>query len=683
MDLKFRRLNRLDVIAGLFCLVVGATATVFVYLSDGLAYFYQSYMPEMVYSACGFGLVHPAELPKAASDFLFLKSASLGCADLGIPSAVQPKSLFTQLHLYLAATVSVLWRLTSIRYENLWPLLAALGGAYAAAGFLLIRLFFGPFAALAGGLILALSPVTLSMPTLVRDFSKGPFILWAVALLVLARRAGSTRSLFVRAGLAGATIGVGYGFRSDPILLLPIGVVFLVVGLEYGSRRTRAAAVGVFVASVLLAASPIVFQKKQPGFGTVLIQGMSEPFRRELDLGPALYALGQRYSDELVLSSVAADLRPSDPGWDVNERRASQPMSQAIVRSMSYVGGWLDLFIADFVTQGLKSAAWIVGFPALVAPERRGLDPGGWVLDQSPISEPVAILYDMLARSWIPALCAVGIIVFFWFVAAANAREAVAVFLMFAALLSYSVVQFAVRHVFYFEIFWIVALFSLLRLLIDRRGLSAVARPFGVAVALVSCAVVAMRFGLVAYQSHALHSEFDALLDSPNELVKVSTSQTEATRAYAVPVPDEYRALVDGPPDSMINFAGVAVQWDVRAAADRLLLTFGGLDCLPGKFDVSFHYAKRDGVWQPFDHVLTVETPADRTERTFVLVPAFYRASQYFSEIEVPREYSACLAEVRRIVGPTRLPVILTAVLTPGWQNRSMNRSFGGFPVTR
>jgi len=674
--------RRRDAIVALICAIVGAAAAVQLFLAGGQAYFYQSYMPDVLYSACGFGLVHPAELPKAASDFLFVKSASLSCADLGVPAAVQPKTLFTQVHLYLAASVSFLWRITSIRYGNLWPLVAALAGAYAAAGFVLFRLFFGRFAALIGGLILAISPVTLSMPILLRDFAKGPFILWGIALLLLARRASSLRSLFVRASLAGAAIGVGYGFRSDPILLLPIGVVFLAVGLEFGTWLTRATAIGVFVTSAVLVASPILFQpKQQPSFGTVFMQGLSEPFRLQLGLGSAPYTLGQRYSDELVLSSVAADLRPTDPSWDAHERNPSRAISQAITRSTSYVASWIDLFSADIANQALKSAAWIVGFPALVAPGRARLDPGGWIRSESRIGKPVTILYDMLAYSWVPALCAVGLIVFLWQLTAISPREALALFLMLAALLSYLVVQFAMRHVFYFEFLWVVSLFALLRLLVDRQGLGRVARSFGAVLAAVICGVIVVRFGLIAYQDHALHQAFEALLGHSREPVNTSISQTDATQVFTVPMPAEHLALADGSPDSMVHFTGIGVHWDVRAAADRLLLTLGGPDCTAGVFDVSFGYVKRDGVWQPFDNKLAVETPADRTKRTLVLVPAFYRAAQYFSKIEIPREYSGCLARVQRIVGPTRLPVILTAVLTPGWQDEPLYRAFGGFPV--
>ncbi len=672
-----------DVLAALVCAAVGALAATLVFFKTGQLYFYQSYMPDLIYAACGFGLVHPAEIPQAASDFLFLKVTSLDCAALGVPAAIDSPSLFTQAHLYLAFVVSTLWRISSVKYQNLWPLVALLAGGYAAAGFAVLRLFFGRLFATGGGLVLSLSPVTLSMIALLRDFSKGLFIVWAIVLLLLARRARSRNSLLARASLAGVVVGIGYGFRSDPILLLPIGVLFLVIGLEWGTWKIRAGAVGLFIASTLLFASPLLFTQKQLGFGTIFMEGMSEPFRIDLDLGAAPYAVGQRYSDELVLSSVAAELRPKDPEWDAHEGRVYQSISQAIGRSSSYVKGWIDLFSGDLATQAIKSAAWIIGFPALVAPGRAGLDPGGWARFEWSPAQPVSFLYNHLGLSWMPALCGLGLAVFFWRLTADNSREALATFCLFAALLCYPVVQFAVRHVFHFEFVWMLAVLALVHLPFDRAKLRSVALRFSVACGVLLVAILIGRAGLVAYQDHALGDQFSLLLRQPRESVEFVKSEAGQKAILNVPVPEQHRALVEGPPDSMANFLGVGVQWEVRAAADRLLLTLGGPLCSSGKFNLSFHYVKHEGVWQPFDHGIAVDLPQEGSGETLVLVPAFYRPSQYFSDIELPEKYANCLAKVERIAGSTRLPVILTAVLAPGWRDRPLHRAFGGFPVDR
>ncbi|MGY0572886.1 hypothetical protein ACTGJ9_018845 [Bradyrhizobium sp. RDM12] len=94
---------------------------------------------------------------------------------------------------------------------------------------------------------------------------------------------------------------------------------------------------------------------------------------------------------------------------------------------------------------------------------------------------------------------------------------------------------------------------------------------------------------------------------------------------------------------------------------------------------VSFRYAKREGIWQPLDHSISVDLPQDRASFSTVLVPAFYRPTQYLADIQLPDEYSACLVKAERVTGPTKLPILLDAALAPGWQNRPLHRAFGGF----
>ena len=674
---------RPDPVLALGFAVLGALFSLLVFLRSGPLYFFQSYMPEMVYSACGFGFLHPVEVPRPVLDFLLSRTTTIDCATLGSLPALEPRGVFAQMHLYLAYVVATLWRISSIGYRNLWPLISILGAAYASGCYVLLRLFFGRLSAVAGAIILTLSPVMLSMVPMLRDFSKGPFFIWSIVLLFSASRARAADKILLWAALAGTVVGAGYGFRSDAILLLPIGAVFLAVGLGSIGWQLRTGAVATFVAAALLFASPMWSGRNPAGFGTIFMEGISEPFRAYLDLGVAPYTLGQRYSDELALSTVAAELRPNDPEWDAHESRVSQGVTQAISRSGTYVGNWVANFSGDLAIQALKSASWIIGFPALVAPGRRGLDPGGWARSGSKATLLVNSLYGILAQPWLPVAFALGLVVFLWRVTAANPREALALFLMLGGLLTYPVVQFAVRHVFHLEFVWVVALLALLNLPVDRAALRRVAPRFALSCAIAAFVIVAARAVLIAYQDWSLHDRFDSLLQQPRELVTPAASKTAGDAIFGILLPDRYRALVEGPPDSMTNFVGEAAQWDVRAAADRLLLTVGGRECPAGTFNLSFQYAKRDGAWQPFDHELAVEVLEGQSDHTVVLVPAFYRPSQYFSGIRVPRSRASCILKIERITGTTKLPVILTAVLAPGWQDRSLHRAFGGFPVDR
>jgi hypothetical protein len=292
-------------------------------------------------------------------------------------------------------------------------------------------------------------------------------------------------------------------------------------------------------------------------------------------------------------------------------------------------------------------------------------------------------IYNLLGQSWLPAICLIGLIAFFWRVDSASPREALALCLMLGALLVYPVLQFSIRHVFHLEFIWVAALLSLIRLPSRRAEWRSVSIRFAASVAVIGIAIFGVRAGLTAYQDRSLTQLFGSLLGQPRELVTDRSSgfASDGKAVFAVPLPDQYRSLVEGRFDSMTsNMGAFGLQADVRAAADRLLLTIGGPDCDQGKLTLSVRYAKRAEVWQPFDHDLTVERQ-DAGGTTTVLIPAFYRPTQYLSGIEVPAIQAGCITKIERVNGTTVLPVILTAILSPGWQQQPLHRSLGGFPV--
>jgi hypothetical protein len=660
--------------------LLGAVLGAAVLHQSSMLYFYQAFMPEMIYSACGHGFVRSPVTPSPMVDFLFGRSTVFDCATIGVIPE-EPAGLFFRVHLYLGWAVSTLWRVTSIRYANLWPLVSALVGAYACGCFVLVRLFFARWPAAAGAVLLTLSPVMLSMVPYFRDFSKAPFFIWALVFLVLTIRAESPRMALLCAALSGVAVGLGIGFRSDVSILLPIGSIALLVGSAPKRWKVGVATIAVFVATALFSAAPLLGVGKAGASGTLLMQGFSDPFQSYLDLGPVPYSLGARYSDEIVLSSVAADLGPADPGWDAGEGKLGHTTSQAATQSGSYLLGWLPYFAGDVTTQALKSAAWLIVFPELVAPGRVNLDPGVPVRAAPWIARLLNRLYDHLANPMVAVVCVAGFVAFFWREAAVRPREAFALFLMFGALLTYPVVQFSVRHVFQLEFVWILSVLAFFSVPFGWSRLRGILPRFLIVAAIVLVGLISVYAGMTMYQDRALRHQFEALLAEPREpITLVAKPSAGGTAIFSLPLPDRYRALVESAPDSMTPRLGEqGLQWDVRASGDRILLTFGGESCRQGRTTVSFQYAKREGIWQPLDHSISVDLPQDRTSFSTVLVPAFYRPTQYFSEIQLPAEYATCLIKAERVIGPTRLPILLDAALAPGWQDRPLHRAFGGF----
>ena len=130
--------------------------------------------------------------------------------------------------------------------------------------------------------------------------------------------------------LAGAVLGLGYGFRTDVLILVPVGALVLMLGVrplrEFARPRLGGAAIlapAVFIAVLVVVSAPVgELIDVTPGGGNLLTQDATEPFCIFAGLKPAGYALGWGYSDELTHSGVAAVERERDPAWDARELAA-------------------------------------------------------------------------------------------------------------------------------------------------------------------------------------------------------------------------------------------------------------------------------------------------------------------------------------------------------------------------
>ncbi len=154
-------------------------------------------------------------------------------------------------------------------------------------------------------------------------------------------------------------------------------------------------------------------------------------------------------------------------------------ISLAILRSSAHLSSWADLFVADFIAQGMKSAGWVFGFPAFLgrvegtyAPviSRERLEP--W----SPVRMSLTI-QALLAHSWAVYLGMLGATVLLLRVYLRSPREALCLFLLFGLLTSYPGAQYSVRYVFQFEAIWVVLFCSRSRSRFQSCGATGVLFP--------------------------------------------------------------------------------------------------------------------------------------------------------------------------------------------------------------
>jgi hypothetical protein len=645
-------------------------------------FFYQAFTPEALMWACGHGFRHPLSLSPAMVDFLLRRSAPrFDCASIAEGAETGPAGIFFLVQIYLSLAVASLWRLFGPTQLALWPLAALLFAAYATGTYAVARLFFNRAISAVGALALTLSPVAFGMVFALRDFSKAPFILWGMALTVLAARTNTPKRALTLALAAGVTGGIGYGFRSDVAILLPLGIGFLALAsrLHVGFRTL---AIAVYALSFVLFAAPSLSIGNGGNFGVPVMQGATEPFRAYLGLTAAPYALGHAYSDELTLTAVAAAERPRRPDWDAREPKPIYGFTQAMSYSSANLHDWAANFVADFATQSLKGVGWIVGYPALVAASRRALSPG----TASPGFQPRNTLllarwwekaFALFAKPWMPILGFAGMLALLLRVAARHGREALALAGLFLALTGYPAIQFAVRHVFHLEFIWVLALLSLPVALWEWRRLLPVAPPYALSAGAAIGAVAFVYAVLINFQHHRLEEEFSSLLALPRSAIAtVRETRDNGIVILRVAVPAAHEALIRSSPDSMNNRINlVGVQNDVRAGGDRLLLTLSGAACPTATATLRLQYDRRPSAWQPLDQTLSVK-PGDT-----VVFPAFYRATQNFGGIVLPASHAGCDANLFRLPLTYGLPLVLTAVLPTDWRSRPLRKDFGEFNV--
>lgn len=673
-----------DLGLGATLFVVAGAVAAFHMRELGPAFFYQTQMPAAVMAACGREFAQPLDLPQKLLDFLFLRARTFDCRDLAPVTGTRSIGYMTQSHLYLAATVTALWRWLGVSYASLWPMYALFHGSYAAGGFALGRLFFGRPGAVFLGAVLAASPVALAMLFLFRDYAKAPFFIWSLVLVVLAIRERRPWRLILISAALGGVVGIGAGFRSDVMLVVPIALGTLTVGLAWTGlpTSTRLLAPASFLVVVVALAAPLVPKGGSNISGFLMMQGATEPFRAHLGLGPAPYDFGARYSDELTLSSIAADLRARDPTqFAKGESEPFEGLTQTLTRSTGYVAGWLPFFLADTATRALKSAVLVAGFPTLLAPERRIHDPHKPVFPApTALGQATGKLALVAAQPWMPALGVLGLVAFLCRVFARSRREAACLGAAILVLIATPSIQFALRHLFHLEfVFWL-GLLALAAVPFTWADLRAHLRAYLTWVLGLAVLVAAVYGALILLQDHLVAAEIRRLLASPREVVAVEPKALPSGQVLLqVPVPAVHAELVTGPPDSLVlPSVETVTAHRVTAAADRLALEVGGAGCPTTEVEIKLTYQPRAGIWQPLDRALVVSAPNNVAERTILITPAFYRATQHFNGIEVASAQRPCITAVFRLHDARHLPAVLTFKLRPGWDRNALH-----LPLTR
>lgn len=223
------------------------------------------------------------------------------------------RDFYFYYHFYLIAYMGVLFRLFGISVATIHLGCIFMHVAAMLALFGLFRLTMGRIVALCATLFVALSPAYLLLLPDFRDYGKTPFFLAALLLMgLLLHKPVRPRRLLGLSLLLGVVSGIGYGFREDMLVALPLAVALLLVCVKVDGRWRplwHMAAILVLLASFLLVVAPLLKgQRDMGGFrmAHTLLAGTTESLENAAAFGYADYDFGFMGLDTPVSASVAA-----------------------------------------------------------------------------------------------------------------------------------------------------------------------------------------------------------------------------------------------------------------------------------------------------------------------------------------------------------------------------------------
>ena len=337
--------------------------------SGGQPSFYQNYFEPAVMVACGKGfVVSQGPRPQVLEDFLNRRRDAMACSDLPADLPVGRRGLFTGAWIYLQTTVGWAWRVLGISWSRMGPLFGLLFGIVIALAYGIFRLGMGRALALVGALGLATSCIHLENLPHLRDYAKAPFTLALVLILgILVARPVRRGTLLALAVAYGAVLGIGYGFRTDFLINVPVFLIVVFAFLDGGVGKNlvlKAAASLVCLATFAAVSWPVTSAVYQEGGCQwhVALLGMQSPFDDSLHLAPAPYEFGYAYSDPYVIATVQGFAHRTQPAGAPIPHYCSHEYDVQSGRLLKTI---VTTFPGDFVARAYASVLQIAELPFL------------------------------------------------------------------------------------------------------------------------------------------------------------------------------------------------------------------------------------------------------------------------------------------------------------------------------
>ncbi len=621
--------------------------------AGGAQYFYQSDFGPAVMLACGREFLDPdTRNAPALVAFLLQQSDSVDCASVPLTIPTTPMNAFQRGIRYLEFAVALTWKITGLSWSRLAILPGVLFGAVAALTYGLLRLAMSRRFAL-----LALLPSVTSTPNFMqvpqlRDYAKGPFLL-AVILIMGVVVLGPTdrRRAIGLSALAGAVVGLGFGFRADLVIaVLPFAIALAFLVPPTVSIPARLAAVVVFVVSFVVIAFPVLRDLSKGGNnGHVIMLGLFADFDGPLRIEPSVYEFGGRYVDSLAFTTIDSYAIRVE-GHAVDGTSAEYERA-----AVAYLGRVAATFPADVIT---RVAAAIRAVPKYF------LDSSLYAPVQVQSSEFAGDVYRLRGRAFwrLAHIAFVAFAAATLLVSAESPRAAWLIVVVMVGFAGPSAIQFHERHFYYLQFLPWLAFGLLAQAAFDGPTLLKTltsdhvkrATIFAVIVAgIAGCGIVLSR----GYQQRTAVQLFGRYEAAPRSPLHAVTRPAGAGRTL-IAAQDWLEALPRGGRSIETRFIGVRFRDDL---------------CGPGNLPLTIRYdgRRRDA---DLSEPITVRLRSGASAPTTLFVVAYDWADDYirFRGIEVAADQVHCVGELSRVEGLERTPLLLTTTLGADWREERL-----------
>lgn len=670
-------------IALLVAFSAAAVGMVFVSTWGRTPHFYQEVFGPAVMWACGRGFVEPEPGQCPSLDGFLHPDVRAGhppvadrfdCGELPAQMKTSPLIYFQKAHRYLLFAAAVLWRIFGVAWSALVPLYGLLFGAAALALYSLFRLGMGRTWAAAGALLLAVSPVQLNNLVRLRDYAKAPFLLGALFLMALiVVQQMSRRARMALCTLGGVWLGLGLGFRMDVSVAMPAFCLCILVLSPGAVRETwveRVAGVLLLCAGYAAVGAPMLLAQGGSSKYHYFLMGQAEIYDQRLGVGGAPYQSVHRYFDSETLAAVQAHaLNQSGAAHHYDFFTPEyDAMGKQVVRRL------LETFPADQATRAYAAVVRTIdelGSGAESAAPREVSN--AFVKQMYALHIRVMGLLTRYARY---ALLASLLLL-----AAYNLRLGLASLFLILYFAGYGAVQFASRHYFYMQF---LSLWPVMFLLCTGTKHLAAARvetarkrwresitgappwrwkPLRRVAVFVAAALLIIFPPLYtlrwyqAQQAAKLLEQYDA---APRETVATLPEPVRDKILLTAP------SLPTLPPsgERFFTFEMLVAEFDTTQGETPFMVVGDG--------DILETAITWGGT-----------LPKTATGPTRVYFPAYFArwnaagdSWSRFAGIELAPEHASRLTGLYRLTEPARLPLLLTAALSPEWREGPLWQRF-------